>query len=183
MVSTLFGGISQAQGAQVQAQAQQQADLFKSQEAQYQASIAKQNQTIADQNASYAVHAGEVEAQQEAIKVSEDLSTTRAQQGAGNLDINSGSNAEVRSAMMSVGQENISMIRSNAQKTAYGYEVQAYQFGEQANWDMTTSSYEQQAASYAKTAGDISVESSILGTVGKLAGQGASAYKSGTFTS
>lgn len=182
MISTLAGGVTQAQGAQLQAQAQSQADIFKAQEYQYQASIAQQNQVISEQNANYALHAGEVEAQQEAIKVREELGQTRAQQGAGNLDINSGSNAEVRSSMMAVGQENVAMIRSNAQKTAYGYAVQAYQFGEQSNWDLTGSSYEQQAASYAKTAGDISAESSILGSVGKLAGMGASAYKSGVFS-
>lgn len=183
MASTLFGGVQQAQGAKVQAQAQAQADLFKSQEYQYQASIAQQNKVISEQNAAYARYAGEVEAQQEAIQVREDIGNIRSQQGAGNLDVNSGSNADVRRSQMDVGEESIAMIRSNAAKTAYGYEVQAYQFGEQANWDLTGSSYEQQAANLARTAGDINANASILGTVGKLAGMGASAYKSGTFTS
>lgn len=182
MASTLFGGMAQAKGAQAQAQAQANADIFKAEEYSYQSSIAKQNQQIAEQNASYARYSGEVESQQEAIKVREDIGQTRAQQGAGNLDINSGSNAEVRASQMAVGQESIAMIRSNAAKTAYGYEVQAYQFGEQASWDNTAVSFEQQAAGNAKTAGDISADASILGTVGKLAGMGASAYKSGTFT-
>jgi len=177
--STLFGGVLGAQGAQQQAQAQSQAELFKAAEAQFQAGIALQNKQISEQNASYAKFAGEVEAQQASIQSRQEIGQTRAQQGAGNLDINSGSNVQVRMSMAGVGEENVAMIRSNAAKAAYGDTVQAIQFGEQADWQKTAASFDTQAAGYAMTAGDINATSSILGSVGKAASMGAGAYKTG----
>jgi len=179
--SSLLGGVTGAQGAQQQAQAQASADMFQSQEAMYQAGVSAYNQQLAQANASFTRYTGEVEAQQAGISLRQDIGTIRAAQGAGGLDVNSGSNLAVRQSQYEVGEENIALIRSNAARAAYNYDVQAYQSGQQMTWEDTASSYYTQAASYAKTAGDINATSSILGSIGKVASMGLSSYKSGIF--
>lgn len=176
-IGQIIGGYIGAQGAQVQAQAQANSDIFQSEESQYQAGVANYNKQVADSNADYARNAGEVEAQQAGTQVRADIGNIRAQQGAGGLDVNTGTNVNVRMSQLEVGQENVALLRGNAARVAYGYDVQAYQFGQQATWDTTASSYYQQAASWAKTAGDINAEASILGGYSKAAASFASMAK------
>jgi hypothetical protein len=122
----------------------------------YQAGIAKMNQQIAEENANYSLYAGEVQSQQKGMQVAQDIATTKAQQGAGGLDVSSGSNVRVRQAEYDVGQENIAMIRSDAAKRAYGYTVEAYQYG-------TESTLDRYAASESKIAGTTAAIGSLLG--------------------
>jgi hypothetical protein len=125
-------------------------------EATYKAGVAQMNQQIAQQNANYALYAGEVEAQQEGIKTSQQIATTKAEQSAGGLDVSSGSNLAVRDSEYSVGQENIAMVRSNAAKRAYGYEVQGVQYGAEATLDKF-------AATESKISGTTAAIGSLLG--------------------
>jgi hypothetical protein len=125
-------------------------------EANYQAGVAKMNQDIATQNANYATYAGEVQAQQQGIKTSQMIATTKAEQGAGGLDVSSGSNVAVRTSEYNVGQEDIALVRSDAAKRAYGYEVEGVQYGAQATLD-------QYAAAQSKIAGTTAAIGSLLG--------------------
>lgn len=129
---------------------------------QYQAGVAQINQQIAKQNADYAIAAGEVEAQEAGMKTRAQIGETTAQQGAGGLAIGSGSNARVVQSEAEIGAENVGIIRSNAAKRAYGYEVEAVQ--EQAKGQL-----DRMAASSAKTAGYIGAASSLLSTGGSVA--------------
>jgi hypothetical protein len=141
----------------------------------YKAGIAAVNQQIAEQNANYATYAGEVQAQQQGIKTSQEIATTKAEQGAGGLDVSSGSNVRVRQAEYDVGQENIGLIRSNAAKRAYGYEVEAYQYGAQVSLD-------KYAASESKIAGTTAAIGSLLGGASSVSSKWTDASKSGVFT-
>ena len=122
----------------------------------YQAGVAKINQQIAKQNADWDRKAGEVEAQEAGMKTRAEVGQTKAVQGASGLDVNSGTNVAVRQSETEIGQQNEAIIRSNAAKRAYGFEVEAVQHEAQSNIDVM-------GAQQAKTAGQIGAVSSILG--------------------
>jgi hypothetical protein len=223
MGASALGGVFGAQGAQTTAQGQQlgiQGQILntvgqifgletKAQQygysaniADYQAGVAKVNQQIADQNASYARTVGEVSAEQAGMKARADLSSMRAHQASSGIDIESGSSQHVRESMVEVAQYNEAMIRANAAKTAYGYEVEAMQDKSQsdlytytAGVDRTQAAntmaaaglaeeaipLQQQAYTLAGKAGDISSMASLVGAAGSVATKWSSASKLGIF--
>jgi hypothetical protein len=147
--STVLGGITGAAGSIMGGNAK--ADYYN-----YQAGIAQLNAQIAKQNASYETALGEQQAQMSGMKTRATISQTRANQGAGGLDVNTGSNAAVRESELSVGQYDSALIRNNASRRAYGFEVEAVGDKAQANLD-------RMAASTSETSGLFDAASSILG--------------------
>ncbi len=120
----------------------------------YQADISRMNQQIAESNANYERNKGEVEAEHSGMESRYELGVAKAAQGASGIDVNSGSSQRVRESMIEIGQYNEAMIRSNAAKIAYGYEVQATQaHAEAAIHDMTSSLDKAQAANATTAAG------------------------------
>lgn len=146
----LVGAFGQASGGQAQA------GMYN-----YQAGVAQINQKIALQNADYQRTVGEVQAQQSGMATRAKVGETKVEQSASNLDINSGSQALVRESETSLGQYDQSVIRANAARRAYGYEVEATQQEAQG-------SLYKMAGKNAKTAGSISAVSSILGAAGSV---------------
>jgi hypothetical protein len=144
-------------------------------QANYKSGVALMNQQIAQQNANYALYAGEVQAQQQGMKVRSQIAETRAEQGAGGLDVGSGSNVAVRTSEYNIGQQDISMIRSNAAKRAYGYEVEGVQYGAESTLD-------QYAAKQSKTAGTIAAIGSLLGGASSVSSKWTEGQKTGMFT-
>ena len=164
-----------AAGAMVNAYGNYQAGQASAAEYNYKAGVSAVNQQIAQQNANYARYAGEVEAQTQGMKVREQIAQTRAEQGAGGLDISSGSPAAVQTAEYKIGQQDIAVVRSNAAKRAYGYEVEAYQYGTQSTLD-------KYAAAQSKTAGTIAAIGSLLGGASSVSSKWTEGQKSGVFT-
>lgn len=142
----------------------------------YQAGIAQMNAAVARQNAQYALYAGEVKAQQSGMKARFQIGQARADQGASGLDVNSGSAAQVREGMFKVAQQDQSIIRSNASKIAYGYQVDAASKEAEATLD-------RYAASTSRTAGTIAAVGSLLGTSGSLASKWEAGKTSGLWGS
>lgn len=141
----------------------------------YQAAVAQINQQIMQQNASWATQEGEVQAQQSGMKTRAQVATTQAQQGAGNLDVRSGSNARVQASELEIGEEDQALIRSNAAQRAYGFEVQGFQYAAQASSDKA-------AASNSQTAGTISAVSSLLGGAGSVSSKWLQGSQMGLFS-
>ena len=162
-------------GSMVSAYGNYQAGQASSAEATYKAGVASMNQQIAQQNANYARYAGEVQAQQEGMKVGAQISETKAEQGASNLDVSSGSAAAVRESEWKIGQQDLGTIRSNAAKRAYGYEIEGVQYGAEATLDTF-------AAKQAKTAGTIAAIGSLLGGASSVSSKWTEGQKSGVFT-
>jgi hypothetical protein len=154
MGATALGGATSAAGSIMGGQSQ--AAMY-----QYQSGVALMNQQIAKQNADYAVYSGEVEAQRQGIKTREEIGQTIAQQGAGNLAVGSGSNARVVESERRVGAQDAALIRSDAAKRAYGYEVEALKYGAESTLDLM-------AGEKSKTAGYIGAASSLLGAAGSV---------------
>jgi hypothetical protein len=127
----------------------------------YKAAIAQVNAQIAEQNANYARYSGEVQAQQEGMKVRYMVGQARAEQGASGFDVSSGSAARVRAGMETVGAQNIQLLRTGAAVKAYGYKVEALQ-------DTASAQLDKYAGANAVVAGDISAVGSILGGASSL---------------
>lgn len=153
--STIAGGMLQAQGAAQSADA-------KAQSYNYQAGVAEVNKQIAMQNADFARRQGEISAMQSGLKSGQQFGAIRAAQGASGLAINSGSNAEVQKSQRMIGKMDSDMIRSNAAKTAYDYQVQGDNFGHQAVLN-------RMGASNAEAEGRINVAGSYIGMASSVA--------------
>lgn len=149
MAASAIGGVVSAVGSEQSGNAQK--SMYD-----YQAGITSLNAQVSKQNASYALATGEVEAQQSGMQTRAQIGETKAIQGASGLDVNSGSGATVRSSEADIGAENQAVIRSNAAKRAYGYEVEATQATAQGQVDVM-------AGQNAQSAGQIGAISSILG--------------------
>lgn len=151
-----FGAVTggEAQGQQFEAQARQ---------ATYQRGVALMNQRIAKQNADYSRSVGEVEAQTEGMKTRAVVGATKAHQAASGIDLETGSAADVRESESAIGAENVAVIRSNAARQAYGYEVEASKDVAQAGLFEAAAEDSTRAAGSARTAGTIGAVSSILG--------------------
>lgn len=127
----------------------------------YRAGIANLNREISRQNAAYARSAGEVEAQREGLKTRGQIGEIAALQGASNIDVRSGSHALVRSSAEDIGRYDQAIIRSNAARRAYGYELEGV--GHQAEAELYKAS-----ADNAKAAGKFAVASTILGGISSI---------------
>lgn len=154
LVASALGSATSASGASFTGQAQ--ANMYN-----YQAGVAQINQQIMAQNASWATEEGEVSAQQQGIKTQAQIGTTLAQQGAGGLDVASGSDARVRASELEIGEEDQALIRSNAAQKAYGFEVQGFQYAAQASADTASASNSLTAAQYNVASSLLSGASSV----------------------
>lgn len=88
------------------------------------AQIARNNAIIARQNASGALGAGEVRAEAQGLKNRAQQGAIKAGQAASGVDVNAGSAVDVRQSAAMLGAHDMMMIRSNAARQAYGYELE-----------------------------------------------------------
>ena len=127
----------------------------------YQAGVARANAVVAKQDAAYALASGEVEAQQSGMKTRFQEGATKVGIAAGNIDTSTGSAGKVIASETEIGQENEAVIRANAAKKAYGFEVGAAE-------DVAQAGAYTVAGETSVTAGDIGAVSSVLGAAGNV---------------
>ncbi len=127
----------------------------------YQAGIADINRRVAEQDAQYTRIAGEREAEIAGLKGREIVGATKAGFGAGNIDPTRGSAVNVLKSEATVNAANLNMIRANAAKKAYGFEVTAAE-------DTAQGRLFTMAGDTSMTAGEIGATSSLLGAVGSV---------------
>lgn len=148
------GGILGAFGSLYQGQAQ--SNLYN-----YQAGVAQINANLAKQDANYATEAGEVSAEEAGMRGRQEIGAIRSGIAAGNIDTGSGSASRVISSQTGITQMNEGVIRADAAKRAYGFNVKGAMDIAQAGVDTT-------AAATSLTAGDIGAASSIIGAAGSV---------------
>lgn len=156
-ITSAFGGITKAIGAFGEGESQK--ELYD-----YQAGVANLNAQIASQNAEYAIQAGEHQAVQAGLQGAAISGKIKAAQGASGLDVNTGSTVDVQKSQAEINSLNQTVIRSNAAKTAYGYQVEGVQFEAQAQLDKL-------AGSNAVTAGYLNAASSVIGAASSVSSQ------------
>ncbi len=143
---------SAALGAISSIQAGQQA----SQSAKYNAAVQDNNAQLATQNATMAGREGAANAAIEQQKTRAAVGGIKAAQAANNIDVNSGSAVDVRSSAAELGELNAISIRSNAARTAYGYQTQSAS-------DTAQSQLDKQQAKYDATAGYVKGATTLIG--------------------
>jgi hypothetical protein len=148
IAGTMAGGLVSAFGAYSKGSAE--AGMYD-----YRAGVARQNQAISLQNANYQTFAGEERAYQSGEASRFRAGNIVANQGAGNLSVNTGSAPLVQAGQNIVAREDQSRIRQNAGRAAYGEEVKAASYGAEASADTM-------AAKTSKTAGTIGAFSSLI---------------------
>lgn len=150
--------------------------------ANYQSQVAASNQQIATQNANYAAASGEQQAAISQQKTRADIGAIEAGQGSSGVDINSPTASAVRTSATEVGALDAQTIRSNAARTAYGYETQSTNFGNQASADQSQAANDL-TAGYVGGAGGLlsgvgNESMNYAGVMNKANGIGAAEYSS-----
>ena len=169
IAASAIGGITSAVGAEKSAQASSQAYA-------YQANIAQLNSSLAKQNEEFAIQTGEQQATQTGLQLGQQEAQIKTSQASAGFDVNSGSNAQVQASQKGIANVDLTTIRSNAAKTAYGYQVAAQTATEQGQ--LYTS-----ASQNAAEAGPIAAASSFLGGVSSVSNEWLNASKVGLFNS
>lgn len=119
---TAMGDIEQGKAAQAAAN--------------YSAQVAQNNATIANQNKTVAAQQGEATAEQVGIANANKIGQIRAAYGAGEVDPNTGSAAQVEQSQRELGALSQSNTMYQSQLQQYGYAAQAEQFQSQAALDI-----------------------------------------------
>lgn len=130
----------------------------------YQSEVARNNQIIANQNAAYAIQAGEAKATDQAMRERAVAGATRAALAASGMDVNSGSAADVEEGQAKTGQLDVERVRSDAALRAYGYRTQATNFAAE-------SQLERVAARNDLTAGFLKAGGTLLSGAGSVGGK------------
>lgn len=98
-------------------------------QARYQAQVAANNAVTAQQNANYAIAAGQTEGTNAGLRERATGGRLTTELAANNLDVNTGSAARVRTSQAEIGAQDVQQTYANAGLTAYGYRTQATSFG------------------------------------------------------
>lgn len=145
LVGSIFGAVGKSQeGKAAEASAK------------YNAQVAANNATLAEQSARLAGAAGNAQTEQAQLKTRAQVGGIIATQGASGVDVSSGSALDVRSSAKQLGQLNALTVRSNAAKSAYGYQTEA------ANYKGQEGLYDYQASTI-PTATNIGIAGTVLG--------------------
>lgn len=103
----------------------------------YQAQIARNNSQIARQNAAYTAEAGSSATQQAGLKARAQGASVKAGAAANNLDVSTGSPADVETSQRELGNLDAATVASRAAEQVYGYQSQASGFTAQSQLDQS----------------------------------------------
>jgi len=140
----------------------------------YKAGVALLNKQINEQNAAWATQAGGAKAEVEGLKSREAIASTKVIQSGSGFDVNTGSNVAVRDTQTQVAQYDQNVIRWDAAKAAYGYEVKA-------TTDVAEANLDKMAASQAEEAGKLGMWGSFISGAGNVAGKWMQGSSAGAF--
>ncbi len=101
----------------------------------YNAQVAQQNAALATQNAALEGAIGEANVGLAGLKTQQQVGAIKATQAGRGVDVNTGSAKAVQTSQAETGMLDAANIRSNAARQAYGFEVQATGFENDANLD------------------------------------------------
>lgn len=132
--------------------------------ASYQAQVAQNNSILAEQQAQRTAAAGEQAAMQKGLQTRAQVGAIRAAQAASNIDVNSGSAADVQTSAAELGQLDTEREINRSALEAYGYRTQSSDFQARSQLD-------QMQATSARTAGFFDATGSLLAGAGSAAGK------------
>lgn len=130
--------------------------------ASYQAAVAANNSEIARRNAVMDIQAGETAAVNKGLQTRAKVGAEKVAQGAGGIDVNTGSAADVRAGTAEIGMLDALTLRSDAAKRAYSQQVAATSFDAQGQLD-TMKADQSQTAGMIGAAGTLLSGASTVG--------------------
>lgn len=122
--------------------------------ANYRAQVASNNAQIAEQNADYAIAAGQQKASTESLKGAAIGGKIKAAQAASGVDVNTGSPVAVQESQREGAKLDAETVLANAEMQAYGYRSQATSFKAESVLD--------------KAGGDAAMTGAMIGATGSL---------------
>lgn len=131
------------------------------QQLQQRAAASQENQQLAEQQAADALQRGALAAGLQRTKGSQVIGAQRAGFAASGIDENSGSAAGVQAAARGMSELDAQTTLNNARRQAWGYQVTAQQYGEQAKLD-------QQGVSETGIGSDLAAGGQLLGGLGRV---------------
>src|ERR1700690_1054133 len=149
------GSLLSAFGAQQSGQAQ--AGMYD-----YQAGVANLNSQLALQNRDYTLATGELSAERYGMGAAQRMGAIKAGEGASGIDVGSGSKAAVQDSQQIVSGIDLTQIRNNSARTAYGFDVASTEDIAQAGADTS-------AASNSIAAGNLKALGSLVSGAGSVA--------------
>lgn len=146
--------------------AYQQVQQGKAQQAQYeyQAAVDRNNQQIAQWQAQDALDRGAEEERRRRVQTNQQIGTQRTQFASSGIDLGSENVIDTLSDTAMIGELDALTIRSNAEREAFGHEVQAQNFENSATANTT-------AGENARTTGTLNATSTILGGASTVSNQ------------
>jgi hypothetical protein len=163
----LIGGIISAVGTIAGGMAQANA-------ANYQAQVAANNAIIAQQNATYAIEAGQAKTAARSMQEAEIGGQIKAAEAAGGVDVNTGSNKDVQISQRMLGKLNTEQELANAQLTEYGY------LSQKMNYQAQSQLYGYEAKT-AETGAALGALGGVVGAASKWYNPTSSDYSSGNY--
>lgn len=137
----------------------------------YQSKVAEQNAQIAKENAQYELDAGGVAAENALLKTGLMIASQKAGYAGAGIDVGSGTTKAVAASTRMMGDLDVMTIINNANRKAFGYQIDAYNFMNDATLKMTAAGYSRQAAGIAKESGAIAGD--LAQTTGNIAAMSA----------
>ncbi len=125
LASSVIGGGVSAFGAYSKGQSEGMS-------ADYASAVARNNAITAENNAKYALAAGDVQSENQQMKTKAVLGTQKAAQAANGIDVNSGTAVDVRRSTAELGHLDALTILNNASNKAAGYRAQGANFTAEA---------------------------------------------------
>lgn len=144
-------------GQAAEAAGKAQADVSESQ-----AGVADYNASVADLQAQDAVERGAEAESRFRTQVRGAIGQQRAGFAGANVDVGFGSAVDVQGDAAYLGELDALTIRTNAARTAWGYQVQAYDYRQQAAIDRKAAANQVAAGAQAATAADYQVGTTLL---------------------
>jgi len=114
-------------------------------EANYQAQVQRNDALIATQNANYTTAAGETTAYNTGLQERAKAGAIKAALGAGGINVNSGSAADVRESQDVLGLTDVAQVRQNAALKAYGFRTQATSYQAESQLETAEAGYDTDA--------------------------------------
>jgi len=167
LVGTAVGGLIGGLGAKESGEAAARASTYK-------AGVALLNKQVAQQNASWAVQAGDTQAEMKGLQGAQKVGEEKVVQAASGFDVNTGTGARVREDMTTATAFDQNVIRWDAAKTGYGYEVKAASDEAESRLDLM-------AADQERTAGDTGEITSFINAGSSVASKWSQGKTIGVF--
>lgn len=168
-IGLAVGGFGlQAYGQHKAGQAAEAAGKAERAASESEANLADFNANVATMQAKDAIERGGEAESAFRAKVRGLIGTQRAGYGASGVDVGYGSAVDVQADTAKLGELDALTIRTNAQREAWGFQVQAADLRTRAEIARRTGVYQEQAGKMAATNADIAAAGTLVGGAGSL---------------